>query len=358
MAEVVYDVVPALPVVKAHLIVDCVLALLNWVAVALRIRARQISGVGLGWDDYLIIAALPQGVAMLAMQGMYTQLGVGYPLPEVQQNIFMILRILVGYVFVFATWTLTIKLSVLLFYNRIFVNRTMKMATKFTMIFIGLWSVGNIMQIFLICRPFAASYDPTVPGTCGNQKASFIAIGAFNAITDVTILVLPIHTIWSLKTKTGTKLSLLAVFCIGIVTTVVSIIRIFTMNSLDLASNLTGTMTYAVFLSVFEPSLGTLCVSLPMLGPIYHRYIRRGQPTKNTKSSGLGSANALRTFGSSGHAKHYRLDDDATYTVAAGCQGAKEGSPDSRDIELNPVTSQGLHAIKVDTEWVVKTSPR
>lgn len=184
---------------------------------------------------------------MLVMQGMYSQLGVGYPLsnPAVAANIFMILRvsasaskrsppmhqrsnetpgsqdtayqILVAYVLVFAACTLTIKLSVLCFYNRIFVNRTMKMATKITMIFVILWSIGNIMQVFLICRPFATSYDPTVPGTCGNQKASFLAIGAFNAITDLVILVLPIQTIWSLKIKSGARYSLLAVFCIGIV---------------------------------------------------------------------------------------------------------------------------------------------
>lgn len=74
-----------------------------------------------------------------------------------------------------------------------------------------------MMQIFLICRPFAATYDPTIPGTCGNQKASFLAIGAFNAITDVAILALPVHTIWTLKIKTGTKMSLLGVFCVGVV---------------------------------------------------------------------------------------------------------------------------------------------
>lgn len=58
MATVVYDVIPTLPVVKAHLIADCVLVFLTWVAVALRVTARKISGVGLGWDDYLILASL------------------------------------------------------------------------------------------------------------------------------------------------------------------------------------------------------------------------------------------------------------------------------------------------------------
>lgn len=56
--EVVYEVMPTLPIVRAHLIFDCVLVLLTWGIVALRVTARKISGAGMGWDDYLILAAV------------------------------------------------------------------------------------------------------------------------------------------------------------------------------------------------------------------------------------------------------------------------------------------------------------
>lgn len=122
------------------------------------------------------------------------------------------------------------------------------------------------------------------------------------------------------------------------------------MDSLDLATNLTGTMVYADFLSVFEPNLGILCVSLPMLGPIYARYIRRGPSSANSKlSGGHASSGALRTFGTSGQRKHYRLDDDTTCTVTVGGKG-NDGSPQTSDVELN--------AIQVDREWVVETETR
>lgn len=58
MASVVYHEIPTLPVVRAHLIADCVLVLLTWAVVALRVMARRISGAGLGWDDYLVLAAV------------------------------------------------------------------------------------------------------------------------------------------------------------------------------------------------------------------------------------------------------------------------------------------------------------
>lgn len=61
---------PVLPIVKNHLIINCVLALLTVIVVALRFVARFITGAGLWWDDYLIMFALPQGIGMLIIQGM------------------------------------------------------------------------------------------------------------------------------------------------------------------------------------------------------------------------------------------------------------------------------------------------
>lgn len=53
-----YDVIPTKPVVQIHLIVDCVLVAFAWLVVGLRLMARTMSGAGMGWDDYLIVAAL------------------------------------------------------------------------------------------------------------------------------------------------------------------------------------------------------------------------------------------------------------------------------------------------------------
>lgn len=280
----------------------------------------------------------------------------------------------------FAVSTLTIKLSVLFFYLRIFTNRAMKRASMMVMIWVSCWSVGNILQVFLICQPFEKSYNPNITyGTCGSQKASFIAIGAFNAVTDVAILILPIQTIWSLQTKMATKISLLAVFLVGVATTIVSVIRIISMNNLDLTTNLTGTMVYADFLSAFEVNLGILCVSLPTMGPIYRRVFRRGAGTsrrtgagtsgaKGGGAGGLGtgsSSNALRTFGTGGRKQHYRLDDDKASMYYAGTRiqagsGGDGGSPASSDVELNAMLhgQHGPNAIQVETEWVVQVSDK
>ncbi|EFX05199.1 integral membrane protein [Grosmannia clavigera kw1407] len=221
---------------------------------------------------------------MLIISGMYSQLGVGCPLSEALINIPLILRLLVAYELIFATSTFTIKVSVLLFYLRVFVTPAMKLAAKLTLAFVVLWTVGNIMQVFLICRPFAATYDTDVPGTCGNQVASFIAIGCFNIVTDVIIIILPIPTV-----------------CVS----VVAIARIVALTRLDMKANLTGTMIYADFLSAVEPNLAILCVSLPMLRTLKSRMRTKGRYDPSTSRS-EGQLDSKK-FGDS---RHVRLTGD------------------------------------------------
>lgn len=104
----------------------------------------------------------------------------------------------------------------MMFYLRVFVNAGLRLAVKCSLIFVAAWTTGNILQVFLICHPFRATFDPATPGTCGNQIASFIAIGAFNVVTDILILSLPMTTIWGLKMRTPAKIGLTVVFLIGL----------------------------------------------------------------------------------------------------------------------------------------------
>ncbi|CAH0046294.1 unnamed protein product, partial [Clonostachys solani] len=96
-----------------------------------------------------------------------------------------------------------------------------------------------------------------------------ITTGVYNIITDVAILLLPIPTIWALKTKRNVKVGLTGVFAGGLVSSVscVAVVRIVALKNLDLA-RLTDTMVWVDFLSTAEVNLGILCVCLPMLGPI------------------------------------------------------------------------------------------
>ncbi|KAK4038797.1 hypothetical protein C8A01DRAFT_17137 [Parachaetomium inaequale] len=367
---------PVLPIVKVHLIINCALAFLTVAVVALRLVSRFTSGAGLWWDDYLIMFALPQGIGMLVIQGLWSPMGIGFDVTETLPNLETILKMLVAYELIYATSISTIKLSVMFFYLRVFVNRGLRMATKAALIFVSLWSVGNILQVFLICRPFVKTYSLTAEGVCGDQVASFIAIGAFNIISDVIILTLPLPTVWSLKISTPAKLGLTGVFLVGLVVSVIGVIRIVTLTQLDL-TNLTSTMIWADFWSATEPNLAILCVSLPMLGSLWSRCVatRRGASKLAYHSSENGThGSAFSKLKNQGHTdpqipleELYAANQEVHYQSAVATAGTPEPDRDTAaDVEKDkdsgsdvalteqaPYQTDPKSGIRVQTKWTI-----
>lgn len=78
-------------------------------------------------------------------------------------------------------------------------------------------AAASTIQIFLICRPFAAQWDPSILGFCGDQVASFMALESTGMILDLGILLVPSVMIGGLQMRLETKVQLILVFNIGAV---------------------------------------------------------------------------------------------------------------------------------------------
>lgn len=78
------------------------------------------------------------------------------------------------------------------------------------------WSLATILSGFLICRPFALSWDQTLEGECGNQVLSYTITGALNLVTDVVVFLLPIPYLWTLQLRFYKKMVLLITFSMGL----------------------------------------------------------------------------------------------------------------------------------------------
>ena len=72
---------PLLPIVKLQLIISVSVGLLTLTTVVLRI-VNRVYHATLGWDDYLILFALPQGMALIIIQGLCK----AFPLPAVHHS--------------------------------------------------------------------------------------------------------------------------------------------------------------------------------------------------------------------------------------------------------------------------------
>lgn len=110
-----------------------------------------------------------------------------------------------------------VKLSYLTFFYRIFRVQSYFKAWALTlMAVVTCWWVANVLQVFLVCRPFKINWSPFTPGVCGNRALAFVLLATFNIITDIGILVLPLPYIRALQMEAKKKWGLAAMFSIGL----------------------------------------------------------------------------------------------------------------------------------------------
>lgn len=68
-----------------------------------------------------------------------------------------------------------------------------------------------------ICQPISYAYNPTPGGHCGNILALQTFTAYWNLLADVTVVVLPMPILWSLKITTQKKIGLSIVMGMGTV---------------------------------------------------------------------------------------------------------------------------------------------
>lgn len=115
-----------------------------------------------------------------------------------------------------------IKLSILLQYLRIFVPIPKEDRLLFMSIHVTMWSsfvfyITTMMFVVTICSPRKKIWNPLLTtGRCYNYNAVYIAIGIFNVVSDIVILIIPMFPIWKLPLPIKTRIGVMAVFAAGL----------------------------------------------------------------------------------------------------------------------------------------------
>lgn len=107
------------------------------------------------------------------------------------------------------------KFSILLLYYKLFPTRKMRAMVKFMMVVLVLITIATIAGTSLVCRPFSANWDGSIPGNCGNKKVLYIWASFPNIVTDVILLLLPMPVLWSLNVSQRLKVGLTITFAVG-----------------------------------------------------------------------------------------------------------------------------------------------
>ncbi len=110
------------------------------------------------------------------------------------------------------------KVSILLLYRRIFSPQKKShfdRAIRLFIVILLLFYVANTFLKIFQCTPRARIWDKRKPGTCLNLGNVLTASGAFNTLTDILLLLIPVKVSWNLNTSVKRKAGVVLLFTFG-----------------------------------------------------------------------------------------------------------------------------------------------
>ena len=109
----------------------------------------------------------------------------------------------------------TTKLSILLFYYRIFPGPRFKVILWLVGAFVLAYSIAAAAVNLFQCVPVESVWNPAIKSRCVNLGADLIALSSINVVTDFLILCLPMPQLWQLHTSRARKIQISGMFLLG-----------------------------------------------------------------------------------------------------------------------------------------------
>jgi hypothetical protein len=124
----------------------------------------------------------------------------------------------------------TCKLSILLFYRRIFsASAFHKNTSLYVMLFASAWFLATAIATLCICRPLHLIWYPeqqTKARKCGKWPYMIFTLLITDALIDLAVLLIPIRTAFTLQLPKRAKVGLAGVFALGGFVVLTNVVRI------------------------------------------------------------------------------------------------------------------------------------
>ncbi|KAI1780731.1 hypothetical protein F4818DRAFT_396618 [Hypoxylon cercidicola] len=256
--------------------IEVVCPALAFIVVVLRSYIR-IDTKTFGWDDSLIVAAMVFSIAMAVgsikvMKNLY--IGIHYydvpqPFDPTEGLIWIYV---VGAVY--QPILTLVKQSILVFLLRFSGVKTgVRYVAWGTIIFNTALMIAIFIAVIFQCTPIERNWHPTVPGTCIQQFSFGVVAACMTIATDIVAVGIPFYVFLGLQINKNRKIALIGIFMLGILVTIVSVIRLY-----FLAQNLNDTSLDKNFslgfcVSSIECNLAILTASAPALWPLIRRWV-------------------------------------------------------------------------------------
>ncbi|KAJ5116612.1 hypothetical protein N7456_000960 [Penicillium angulare] len=299
--------------------------LLATIALTARITSRRVSRARFGLDDWMVCVGM-LGVLAYSI-GIYISVWNGEGLHIIfVKNEKIFIQVMVCAIVFYAWAVMFTKVSILLYYRRIFSKVVwLNWASMIMGAIVIAYNVALIFVAAFQCVPLSSLWTGK-PGTCIDTTPPYVALAIINVITDVAILALPIYPVLKLNMKMKRKIQVLGIFLTGGVTSVCvfGIVRcdaLSTMATEDPSWN----DCFSGIWSFVEASVGIVAACLPTLGPLFKganfsltsrgssgRYFSAGRRLFSRNRDTFRSNSSAKSLGSSsnGSEEHVRQETD------------------------------------------------
>ncbi|KAF2197121.1 hypothetical protein GQ43DRAFT_403698 [Delitschia confertaspora ATCC 74209] len=251
---------------------------------ALRFRARAVKKTPLELDDWLIVVSLIfvhvtatfliVGTA-IGYQGRHMKIGPGGPDITDPKYIWFLKMLYAGQLSqIFAIGPA--KISVLLFYRRIFRGVIFNFTTWSLIGLVAAWMTSFFFANLLECLPISQAFvnAPGLGGDphCINAVPMYLAQVYSDVVLDVLILIVPIPPVWKLQLPTRQKFAVSGIFLLGIITVLASCAKMIIFNyvghELQKQPDVSYFLSPITYWPLIEASLQIVAACLPILRPL------------------------------------------------------------------------------------------
>ncbi|KAK8113008.1 hypothetical protein PG984_013534 [Apiospora sp. TS-2023a] len=302
---------------------------LSLAVVSLRVYSR-FSARTFGWDDGFIVAAMVTALAeagcnyvMMKMNyiGVHTwQMPLQPPVDRPWSQVWAYVVIML-----YNPQLGLVKSSVLFFLLRLGVRH--KPGIRWSIHLLNISNILLMISVFMVsvltCVPVRKYWQREIPGHCNNEGLQYIITSSITVLTDILVVILPIKIVVGLQMPRKLKMGLTLVLTLGIIVTIVSILRLIWLIDYHyggLFQKPDWSYDIRFVYSTVECNLAIICASIPALSSLLKKwfpnffakltnsgsgrkdhnpfFFRRGDIDR-TASTKQTSSHVIRTFGGS-----------------------------------------------------------
>ncbi|RPA83282.1 hypothetical protein BJ508DRAFT_69443 [Ascobolus immersus RN42] len=235
-----------------------------------------------GWDDIMLNIGWLFSAIMAGLVCLSTEFGMGRHIWDVSRaDRVEFLKIVWVCQTVYLLASFFTKTAFFIFFARLASSGTYYTASRILLIFNTLVFISCLFTGLFICLPVPFFWDRSIEGgRCLHIKSYYIANASLNMAMDVTTLLLPAAIVWSSPSiSIKKKLSISALFLLGIATCICSILRIPTLARVtEKGNDVTWNMKESSMYSTLELNCAIITGCIPAIKPLITTLLGKATP--------------------------------------------------------------------------------